>query len=304
MRLYTHSSKALPSYLCSGMCPAEQLSVEVCASGSSLQSRCEGRWGMGYGKAGDRANIQFHQPHGLIWCHAKVWFLLMPAKVLLGGCGFYCQMDEDGSTSGSGQLPGLSSSSLRSMHIHPQAAACASKCHFSLWLHVPVPYRCGEGSAVKLLALRKWFLSCKKKVKIGRKSVLVLGFQKSATQSWNHLLHTSPVEEPHLQSAWLRWYQAKTRGHPQCKMHVLAVRSSWTWSCPIPALLRACLQSALSQGSRVTENGPPNPSSGHTGILLLSTWLMATPVGWMREWPVEVSQLQVTKASPPAAYTV
>lgn len=145
------------------ICPAEQLSVEVCASGSSLQSRCEGRWGMDYGKAGDRANIQFHQAHGLIWYHAKVWFLLVRAKVLLGGCGFYCQMDEDGFTWGSGRLPGLSSSSLRSMHIHSQAAACASRCHFSLWLHVPVPYRCGEGSAVKLLALCKGFLSCKKK---------------------------------------------------------------------------------------------------------------------------------------------
>lgn len=86
---------------------------------------------MGYGKAGDRANIQFHQAHGLIWCHVKTWFLLVPAKVLLGGCGFFCQMDEDGSSWGSGQLPGLSSSSLRSVHIHPQAAACASQCHFS-----------------------------------------------------------------------------------------------------------------------------------------------------------------------------
>ena len=58
---------------------------------------------MGYSKAGDRASVQFQQAPGLIWHPAKMWFLLMLAKVLLGGCGFYCQMDKDGSSWGPGE---------------------------------------------------------------------------------------------------------------------------------------------------------------------------------------------------------
>jgi len=87
---------------------------------------------MGYSEAGDSASVQFQQAPGLIWHHVKMPFLLMPAEVLLGGCGFYCQMDEDGSSWGPGETPALSSSCLRNMRIHPQAGACVSTDHCSL----------------------------------------------------------------------------------------------------------------------------------------------------------------------------
>lgn len=60
---------------------------------------------------------------GFVCCRAKMWCLLVPAEVLLGGSGFCCQMDEGGSSWGPGELPAPSSSSLRNMRIHPQAGA-------------------------------------------------------------------------------------------------------------------------------------------------------------------------------------
>lgn len=101
-------------------------------------------------------------------------------------------------------------------------------------------------------------------VKIGRKSVQVLGFQKSATVSWTDLLSAWAVEEPCPQPAWV---VIKPRGW----LYIRCV--CWLWGpaepgpALIPALPRVCLQSPLCQGSTVTANIPPNPLSAQLGAL-------------------------------------
>lgn len=67
----------------------KQLRVRVHVSSSNLQ-RCATR-----GREWDTTNAQFQQSPGLIRHCAKIWFLLMPAKILLSGFVLYCLVNED-----------------------------------------------------------------------------------------------------------------------------------------------------------------------------------------------------------------